>query len=183
MRTKTAITLLGLSLVAGGCSSGSGTPSSTASPTTGSTWSVIAQGSATPSPTPSMVSGLPAAAVSASLPSASPTCSTQVFTRDTSVMIALKVTVGTGSVKVEWPTQYDSDYRVAAVPQQLVSGAQPEPAWKSVAAGTGCTVSATLTGLTAGAPYIVWLEALHSGYELDGTRHLYSGRSGVIYPK
>jgi hypothetical protein len=44
-------------------------------------------------------------------------------------------------------------------------------------------VSATITGLTSGAAYIVWLDAPNTGRERDGTRHLYSGRSGVVYPQ
>ena len=49
-------------------------------------------------------------------------------------------------------------------------------------AGAGCTVTATITGLKAGTPYVVWLDAPNTGYERDGTRHPYSGRSGVVYP-
>ena len=31
--------------------------------------------------------------------------------------------------------------------------------WQTVNAGSGCTVSTTITGLTSGAPYIIWLDA------------------------
>jgi hypothetical protein len=65
----------------------------------------------------------------------------------------------------------------------LVAGAQPAYAWQPVPAGTGCTVTATITGLAGGSPYVVWLDAPNTGYQQDGTRHPYSGRSGVVFPK
>jgi hypothetical protein len=83
---------------------------------------------------------------------------------------------------VTWPRQYDSDYRITAVPQPLVSGAQPAHTWTDVPAGTGCTVTTTITGLDSGKPYVVWLDAPNTGYERDGTRHPYTGESGVVYP-
>ena len=52
-----------------------------------------------------------------------------------------------------------------------------------MAAGTGCTVRATITGLDPGKAYIVWLDAPNTGHERDGTRHLYSGRSGIVFPR
>jgi hypothetical protein len=69
------------------------------------------------------------------------------------------------------------------VPQPLVSGAQPAYAWQDVAAGAGCTVTATITGLKSGAPYVIWLDAPDTGHERDGTRHPYSGKSGVVRPR
>ena len=41
------------------------------------------------------------------------------------VLIPMQVTPGNGSFTVTWPRQYDSDYRIAAVPQPLVAGSQP----------------------------------------------------------
>jgi hypothetical protein len=170
-------------LATGGCGSGDGTtPAAAPSPSPGSTWSVLVSGSATPSPTPSRGSARPTAAASASLPSANPSC-TKVWPPTERVMIPVEVTPISGGFKVEWPRQYESNYRVTAVTQKLVSGAQPEPVWKNVPAGTGCTISTTITGLISGDPYIVWLDAPNTGHEADGTRHLYSGRSGVVYPK
>lgn len=189
-RTGIAITLAATSLALGGCAAlglgdgGSGDSSSSGTTATlGKPWLMVDQGKATPSP--SATTGKPSATptVSLSAPTPDPGC-TKIWPRtDWRVLIPIEVTVGTGQVKIEWPTQYDSDYRVTAVPQQLVKGPQPEPTWKAVAAGTGCTTTTTITGLTSGAPYIVWLDAPNTGREVDGTRHLYSGRSGVIYPK
>ncbi|BCJ43998.1 hypothetical protein GCM10010168_68010 [Actinoplanes ianthinogenes] len=183
-RVKTGL-VLAAALVTAGCGSGSGsgtTPATASAPSPGGTWSVLVSGSATPSPTPSLGSARPTAGVTASLPSANPSC-TKAWPATDPVLIPVAVTPIAGGFKVEWPRQYDSNYRVTAVPQKLVSGAQPAPVWKNVPAGTGCTISATITGLIPGAPYVVWLDAPNTGYEADGTRHLYSGRSGVVYPK
>jgi hypothetical protein len=98
------------------------------------------------------------------------------------VLIPMQVTPGKGALTVTWPRQYASTYRVTAVPQPLVSGAQPAHTWTDVPAGTGCTVTTTITGLTSGKPYVVWLDAPGAGTYGDGTRHPYSGESGVVYP-
>ena len=71
----------------------------------------------------------------------------------------MTVVPGAGSLTVTWPRQYDSNYRLTAVPQPLVSGTQPAHTWQNVAAGTGCTVTATISGLKSGKPYVVWLDA------------------------
>lgn len=183
--TKTAIALAALSLALGGCAAlglGDTPDGSTATESTGDPWMLVEIGEATPSPAPT--SGRvasPSPDVTASLPAPDPSC-TKLWPRTERAFIPVEVTPGAGSLKVEWPTQYDSGYRVTAVPQALVSGKQPEPVWQSVAAGTGCTVTTTITGLESGAAYIVWLDAPNTGHERDGTRHLYSGRSGVVYP-
>jgi hypothetical protein len=184
-RTKTAIALAALSLALGGCAALGldDTPqASSAAEQAAEPWMLYEEGAATPSPTPSRGrAASPSPDATASLPAPDPSC-TKLWPRTEPVMIPVEVTPGAGSLKVEWPTQYSSDYRVAAVPQALVSGAQPEPTWQRVAPGTGCTVTATITGLETGAAYIVWLDAPNTGYETDGTRHLYSGRSGIVYP-
>jgi hypothetical protein len=101
---------------------------------------------------------------------------------DERVLIPLIVTPGVGSLKVQWPSWYGPDYRVAAVDQRLVAGTQPPPTWVNVTAGTGCTVTATLTGLISGNPYVVWLDAPDTPRRIDNSRSLYSGRSGVVKP-
>ena len=68
------------------------------------------------------------------------------------------------------------------MPQPLRAGPQPAYQWQNIAPGSGCTMTATIAGLTSGKPYIVWLDAPNTGYERDGSRHPYSGRSGVVYP-
>ncbi|WP_045740667.1 hypothetical protein [Actinoplanes rectilineatus] len=188
MRLTTAGTALAvISLTLGGCGAlGLDTHdpgTATGTPRPGGQWIDVRNGtaplaSATPMTGPSWrESPYP----TLSLPAPSPGC-TKTFTRTEEVLIPIEVTPGAGSLKVEWPRQYDSAYRVVAVPQQLVSGAQPVPPWQSVPATTACTVSTTITGLVPGAPYIVWLDAPGTGYEVDGTRHLYTGRSGIVTP-
>ena len=184
-RTGIAIVLAGATLALGGCAAlglGADTAGeSSATAREGATWIVVDEGKATPSPSETMGKPTATPGVSLSVPAPDPSC-TKNWARTEPVLIPVEVTPGFGSLRVEWPTQYDSNYRVAAVPQALVYGAQPEPEWKEVPPGTGCSVSTTLTGLTPGAAYIVWLDAPNSGREVDGTRHLYSGRSGVVYP-
>jgi hypothetical protein len=48
--------------------------------------------------------------------------------------------------------------------------------------GAGCTTTATITGLTSGAAYIIWLDAPDTPRRADGSRSLYSGKSGVVKP-
>jgi hypothetical protein len=185
--------LVAVPFVLGGCSAlglnSSATPGSagsapaSAGPVSGAGWINVVAGSATPSPSPSLGKG---GSPSPALPPVSflpvdPACAQ---TWDLSaVTIPMTVTPGAGSFTVTWPRQWDSNYRIAAVPQPLVSGNQPAYTWQNIAPGTGCTVSATVSGLKSGVPYVIWLDAPATGYERDGTRHPYSGRSGVVYPR
>lgn len=180
------IALSALPLALGGCAAlglGAGSGQSSAAPEAdGGSWIRTAAGQATPSPAPTRGTAPVTAEPSVSAPAPDPSC-TKLWPRTEPVFIPVEVTPGAGSLKVEWPTQRDSGYRVTAVPQELVSGPQPEPVWQTVAPGTGCAVSTTITGLTPGAAYIVWLDAPGAGRNPDGTRRLYSGRSGVVYPR
>ena len=184
----------GLALVVPSALGGCGTLGldSTAAPATGVTpepgpagdagWVVTDRGSATGSPAVSMGAGTrtPALPPVSFLPVA-PGCDRSWTVEP--VLIPMTVVPGAGSLTVSWPRQYDSGYRITAVPQPLISGAQPAHTWQNVAAGTGCTVTATIGGLTSGKPYVVWLDAPATGYERDGTRHPYSGKSPVVYPR
>jgi len=192
MRRKTALTLVALCvpLALAGCSAlgldstmvPNTSASATPGPVSGAGWVVSTTGSATPSPAPSLGGG---ASRSPALPPVSflppdPGCAKQ-WTVDP-VLIPMTVEPAAGSVTVTWPRQYASKYRIAAVPQPLVAGNQPAYTWQDVPAASGCTVTATISGLTSGTPYVIWLDAPNTGYERDGTRHPYSGRSGVVYP-
>ena len=171
-------------LVLSGCGSSGGVAGSSASagvtPSRAAPWLIDV--SANPAPSlgnpvslrPS--SGLPWSP----LPSAT-TCGIP-WPTDERVLIPLIVTPGAGSLKVQWPSWYGPNYRVAAVDQKLVTGTQPPPAWVNVTAGTGCTVTATLTGLISGNPYVVWLDAPDTPRRLDNSRSLYSGRSALVRP-
>ncbi len=185
---KALLTLAAVPFVLGGCSAlglgGSNGGAGSASPApSGTPWIYYAAGS--PTPSPSVTRGGSGASASAepalSFLPLDPNCS-KSFTRIDETLIPVNVTPGKRSLKVTWPRQYDSNYRITAVRQPLITGSQPPYTWQNVARGTGCTVTATITGLASGVPYIVWLDAPATGYQIDGTRHLYSGRSGIVYP-
>jgi hypothetical protein len=192
LRKALPLVLIALSLTAGGCSvlglgaapSGPGPGASSSSPS-GPSWIVTVAGSATPSTGPSGPNGyrpaLPPVSFPPPLPTGCPDAMTHSWTVDP-VLIPLTITPGKGSLTVSWPRQHDSNYRITAVPQPLVSGSQPAYTWRTVAAGSGCTITATLSGLSSRKPYVVWLDAPNSGYQPDGTRHPYAGESGVVYP-
>jgi hypothetical protein len=183
--TRIVIALAAASLSLGGCAAfGLDDPAAGDSTTAaeGRQWIVVDAGKATPSPGETTGKAVPTPEVSLSMPAPDPSC-TKLWPRTEPVMIPVEVRPGAGSLTVEWPTQGLSDYRVTAVPQPLVVGAQPEPEWIPVPPGKGCSVSYTITGLIPGGAYIVWLDAPNTGRELDGTRRLYSGRSNVVYPQ
>lgn len=181
------LALAGCSALGLGGGSGSGTSGSgsTAGPGGGNSWIVGANGSPTPSPpasrgTGSPPPGLPPVSFLPIDPNAD--CPhEQVWTVDP-VLIPLTVVPAAGSFTVSWPRQYNSNYRIAAIPQPLISGSQPPYTWQDIPAGSGCTITATVSGLKSGTPYVIWLDAPNSGHERDGGRHPYSGRSGVVYP-
>jgi hypothetical protein len=182
--TKCLLALAALPFLLGGCGtpSGAGTPGASPSATpgpAGSPWIVTVQGSAMPSPA---ASGVPyrAALPPVSFLPVDQSCAQNW--RIDMVLIPLQVTPGKGSLRMTWPRQFNSNYRITAVPQPLRKGSQPAYTWHNIAPAGGCTVSGTITGLISGTPYIVWLDAPNTGYERDGTRHPYSGRSGVVYP-
>jgi hypothetical protein len=184
---KLLLPLLALPIALGGCGllgldAPTAAPGSAASatPDAGGDWIVVAPGSATPSPVPTRGGSRPPALPPVSFLPVEPSCA-----KDWTVnppLIPIEVVPGPGRLTVTWPRQYQSDYRITAVKQPLNSGNQPDYTWQRVPAGTGCTITATISGLKTGVPYIVWLDAPNSGHEVDGTRHPYSGRSGVVYP-
>jgi hypothetical protein len=69
---------------------------------------------------------------------------------------------GAGSATVSWQADNRAEvlgYRVQAVSQTLVTGAQPATVQRTVGQVAGCgTVTATLTGLASGDHYVFWLE-------------------------
>ncbi|GAA2619185.1 hypothetical protein [Paractinoplanes durhamensis] len=183
---KFALGLAATSLALGGCS-GNATPSAagtgSASPTpTNGPWVRVESGSPTATPstgsTFSPRSALPAVSF---LPTTG-ACGIAWPDNIGLVLIPMVITPISGGFKVDWPSKYGSYYRITAVPQGLVTGAQPEPTWQTVQAGANCTVSATITGLTSGAPYIIWLDAPDTPKGVEGTRSLYSGKSNVVKP-
>ncbi|GAA0473253.1 hypothetical protein Ade02nite_86590 [Paractinoplanes deccanensis] len=168
-------------LLVGACGK-SDTPESSGTSAPAAPWLSVEEGSRTPSPvvtyTGSPRPGLPPVSF---LPTSS-ACAVP-WPQSDAVLIPIIVTPGSGSFRVQWPNQYGRTYRVTAVPQELVSGAQPEPVWQTVTTGTECTGSATISGLQSGKPYVVWLDAPDTPRRADGSRDLYSGKSGVVRPQ
>jgi hypothetical protein len=187
MRLRNAVTVATLivPLALGGCGAlgldPPVAPSATPEPVGGPGWLVSTTGDATASPSASAGTGTRATLLPpVSFLPVDPDCA-KSFTVEPP-LIAMEIVPGKRSLTVTWPRQYDSNYRITAVPQPLVSGNQAPYTWQNVAPATGCTVTATISGLTSGKPYVVWLDAPNSGYQPDGTRHPYSGKSGVVYP-
>ncbi|WP_166661160.1 hypothetical protein [Paractinoplanes brasiliensis] len=181
MRFRVALVMLPLLL--GACGGGSD-PSASESPADagGPAWVTVAPGRATASVTPrysgSPRPGLPPVSY---LPTSS-ACAVAWNEDVGKVFIPMVVTVGRGSLTVQWPNRFGNRYRVAAVPQELVSGAQPEPQWQTVTTGDECTAGTTIRGLKSGSPYVVWLDAPDTPRAVDGSRSLYSGRSQIVKP-
>lgn len=182
--THTVITVL-LAVPLAGCDAlglGPAAPDSSAAPApaAGDSWVVVATGSPTPTATAARrATASPSPSISPS--PADPSCARR---RTGQPLIPLTVVSGSGTLRVSWPGYgTGAGYRVAAVPQQLRAGEQPAVRWQQVTPGAGCTVTATVSGLTSGAPYVVWLDALGGGHLRDGTRNPYSGRSGIVYPR
>ena len=182
--SKYAPALAVLPLLLGACG-GTDTPSSGGSAeatAAGEPWVVVETGSATPSPRPSAGgSPRPALPPVSFLPTSS-ACAMGWPDTPEAVLIPMVVTPGRGSLEVRWPNRYGNRYRIAAVPQDLVSGAQPQPRWQTVTTGGECTASATVRGLTSGEAYVIWLDAPDTPRRVDGSRSLYSGKTGVVYP-
>ncbi|MEU8815550.1 hypothetical protein [Actinoplanes sp. NPDC048796] len=168
-------------LLLGGCGK-SDTPSTPATTPGGQPWVRVSSGSRTPSPvvtyTGSPRPGLPPVSF---LPT-STACAAGWPDAD-QVLIPMIVTPGAGSFSVQWPNRFGNTYRITAVPQELVSGAQPDPVWKTITTGAECNASASITGLQSGKPYVIWLDAPNTPRGVDGSRSLYSGKSGVVRPK
>lgn len=181
MRVRSALVLVALAL--GGCSGDSATPTVSATATAnGQPWVVVEPGKATPSATASRYGSPKPALPPVSVMPTAAACKIAWPEYQGQVFIPLQVTPGSGSLSVQWPNRYGNTYRVAAVQPSLVTGAQPEPAWKTVTTGSECEGSATITGLTSGAAYMVWLDAPDTPRDVDGTRSLYTGRSGIVKP-
>lgn len=75
-------------------------------------------------------------------------------------------------------------WKVAVVPQQLVSGEQPPLRWQDVAAPPGCVlVSTTITGLTSGQTYSFWLHAqISTPMDPGGTLEMVGRTTPLVVP-
>ena len=98
--------------------------------------------------------------------------------------VAPGVTAGPGSAVVTWQASDAAEvtgYRISAVSQQLVGGTQPPPVQLEVGQETGCApMSARVTGLTSGVPYVFWLEEHTTSSVRDVVRWVQVGTSEAV---
>jgi hypothetical protein len=175
---------LAMAVLAAGVLAGCGdnpSPKATRPPADGDAWVVVEPGRPTPSAGPRRGSPRPPLPPVSYLPTGPAACA-MAWPQDDLVLIPLIVTPVAGGFRVEWPASYGPTYRLMAVHQDLVAGAQPVPPWQTAKARGNCSVTATITGLTSGEPYIVFLDAPETPRDLDGSRSLYSGRSRIVKP-
>jgi hypothetical protein len=184
--------LAGCSMIPGWSTQTPGTAAEATTPP-GDSWLVVTGGTPQPStstrtgvaqPTPTAGSGfLP-------LPSPSPTGTagpdcTQ-FQRQGQIN-GLTAVAGPGSATVSWYNPANANlvkYRLAAMPQHLIGGAQKPLVWREFTPGEICGImTATITGLDAGMPYIMSLDAVVIRMVGDGDVGSTVSRSGVVYPK
>jgi hypothetical protein len=172
---------------------GAGPPGAGATATpqpTGPGWIVVAGGSATPSPMPSYgaarpspVGGFLPLGATPETPFGTPTvvCSPNTF--NFSQIAAADVTPSTTSAVVSWYNigGYNLvQFRLTAISQNLVVGAQRDVGWVTVAPKTPCgPMSARVTGLDRKTDYVFSVDAVVLRRSGDGTRAATVARSHV----
>lgn len=190
---RTAVLGLLLVVLLGGCDipglASSAKPAATPSPSAGDSWILVERGRRSPTPVPvatrrptqDALPPLPTPATALPAGTPTPPC---IGTVPQGPPAGLTVVPGAGSATVSWYHVGDPglvSFRLAAVPQRLVTGAQADPRWQTIPAGAGCrTMSATVTGLERDSPYIFWLDAVTRRYSGDGDRDITVARSGVV---
>jgi hypothetical protein len=91
---------------------------------------------------------------------------------------------GAGSATVTWMADGAPEvqgYRVSAVSQVLVTGAQPAPLQRTVAQPDDCVpITLTMTGLTPGTPYVFWMEEQVLDSRTGVVRFVQVGTSGAV---
>jgi hypothetical protein len=94
------------------------------------------------------------------------------------------VVPGVGTATLDWMADVRPEvlgYRVQAVSQRLVGGAQPPPVVQSVGQPDGCVpVTVTMTGLTSGVPYVFWLEEQVTSASTGVTRLVQVGTTSAV---
>jgi hypothetical protein len=176
-------------LVLGGCKSS--TTASTAVPTpSGSPWVVTITGSATPSAAPSGFTATPSTFPTGFLPLPSgsvtptPTPSASCEPAASTGIAGATVVPGSTSANVTFYNpggQYLVEYRVTAISQDLVGGAQRDVGWTVLTPGATCGfLTATVTGLDAKTHYVFSVDQVTTKLGKDGTSAETVARSGVV---
>jgi hypothetical protein len=185
------VLLTGCSAVPGLSSPTPGRSAGSAVTPTGPSWVVVAQGSVTPSatarvattPRPTLTGGFLPLGSPAPAPVQRRTC---LGVLKIGVINTLSAVMGVGSASVSWYNPAGNnlvEYRLTAIAQNLVSGAQPPLRWVTIQPGKVCGwMKITYTGLTSGEPYMLSLDAVVSYPNHDGTKSSTIARSGVVYP-
>ncbi|GAA4928218.1 fibronectin type III domain-containing protein [Actinoplanes utahensis] len=187
-RKSAALTLIALPLLLGACSSSSGRTEEDTD-RSGANWIVVSEGNATPSPSETMGTAsptpsttLPALPTGTATPTAAPdpSCTPR---RQTTMINGVGVVPSSTSAVVTWYHPGGSDivdYRITAISQDLRVGAQEEVGWTRSAPEVCGEVSATVSGLSAGTPYVFSVDVVKTRKGMDGTYTTTVARSGVV---
>jgi hypothetical protein len=190
MRSRRLWPTLLVLLLPAGCSA-IPTPDSSAVTPTGPSWVVVAQGSATPSATARVTSTPSPSPTGGFLPRGAPRPASAGHPACEGVLKigqinGLSVVVGRGSATVSWYNTAGHnlvEYRLTAIAQNLVSGAQRPLRWVTIEPGAQCGwMTSTYRGLTSGEPYMLSLDVVVRRPNYDGTTSSTIARSGVVYP-
>ncbi|PWK51254.1 fibronectin type III domain-containing protein [Actinoplanes xinjiangensis] len=187
-----ALTAVALPLLLVGCSSSSSTrPGEEETAGAGRDWIVVEEGDPTPSPTdpvgkasPTPSTTLPPLPTGGASPTATPGSTCTPMQRIKTID-GLAVTPASTSAVVTWYHPGGGnivDYRVTAINQDLVTGAQKEVGWTRSAPAECGDVSATVTGLDPQTPYtfVVDVVLTRDNFSLEGVYTRTIARSGVI---
>lgn len=182
--------VIALPLLLAGCGAGSGSGGAAEEDTArGDDWIMVEEGEATPSPTvkrgtasPTPSQTLPPLPARSGPPAAtpSPTCTP---VQSIAGIEGLAVVPRSTTAVVTWyhPGGGDIvDYRVTAMSQDLEAGAQQEVGWTRAAPAKCGEVSATVTGLEPGTPYIFSVDVVKTRAGVDGTITETIARSQVV---
>jgi hypothetical protein len=192
-KSVVALTAVALPLLLVGCSSSSSStrPGEEETAGAGRNWIVVEEGNPTPSPTdpvgtasPTPSTTLPPLPSGGPWPSGTPSSTCTPMQRIKRID-GLAVTPASTSAVVTWYHPGGSnivDYRVTAINQDLVTGAQKEVGWTRSAPDRCGDVSATITGLDPQTPYtfVVDVVLTRDNFSLEGVYTQTIARSGVI---
>ncbi|MDI6101533.1 fibronectin type III domain-containing protein [Actinoplanes sp. NEAU-A12] len=188
-KSAVALSAVVLPLLLAGCSSSSGSVREE-TVDAGRSWIVVDEGAATPSPTTTFGTASPTPETTlpplptGSSPTGMPATTCTPMQRITAIN-GLAVEPGSTSAVVTWYHPGGDnivDYRVTAISQDLVVGAQKEIGWTRSAPDKCGDVSATVTGLDPQTPYVFSVDVVmtRSNPSLDGIYTETIARSGVV---